>query len=217
MWTVWNMLVLWQTTKQYRNHNLCILINIALINRTAQLQQYNMGIFFVSSFSSAKRTVWSGVAKSGLHNSTIRTLLDQSDWQTGPRPKLKFVMLLTRAERLISFAIMSRYEKTRFFSRRGDYTRSHDTRELSMTDRMTSMYREKNSHPNSKRFREGFKSDRLNHLISGMHSWRNWTSVNASACWNHICKFYSSQYVKKKNVWEHFIGYMTCNSQIWQR
>ncbi len=58
MWTVWNMLVLWQTTKQYRNHNLCILINIALINRTAQLQQYNMGIFFVSSFSSAKRTVW---------------------------------------------------------------------------------------------------------------------------------------------------------------
>ncbi len=43
--------------------------------------------------------------------------------------------------------------------------------------------REKTSPPNSKRFRDWFKSDRSNHL-SEMHS--RW-SVNASVCWNHIC------------------------------
>ncbi len=67
-------------------------------------------------------------------------------------------------------------------------------------------------------FRGGFESDRSNHFRrwSGMHSWWNWTSVNASGCWNHICRFYSSQNVKIINVWEHVIGYMTCYNQIWQ-
>ncbi len=31
---------------------------------------------------------------------------------------------------------------------------------------------------------------------TGPHSRQNWTCVNASGCWNHICKFYSSQNVK---------------------
>ncbi len=76
---------------------------------------------------------------------------------------------------------------------------------------------EKTSPPNSKRFRDGFKSDLSKPLMSETHSRRNWTGVNASAFWNHICTFYSSQNVKKTNVWERVIGYMTCNSQIWQR
>ncbi len=42
--------------------------------------------------------------------------------------------VLTRTERLIAFAIISQYEKTRFFNRRGcDYTLSRYTRELCMT------------------------------------------------------------------------------------
>ncbi len=48
-----------------------------------------------------------------------------------------------------------------------------------------------------KRIRDGYKSDRSNHFRrwSVPHSRWNWTSVNASGCWNHICKFYSSQII----------------------
>ncbi len=40
-----------------------------------------------------------------------------------------------------------------------------------------------------KRIRDRYKSDRSNHFRrwSGLHSRRNWTSVNASGCWNHKC------------------------------
>ncbi len=37
----------------------------------------------------------------------------------------------------------------------------------------------------------------------------NWTCVNASGCWNHICEFYSSQNVKIINMRDRVIGYMT--------
>ncbi len=47
-----------------------------------------------------------------------------------------------------------------------------------------------------------------------MHSRWNWTSVNVSDYWNHICKSYSSQNVKIINVWERVIGYITLSSDM---
>jgi len=62
-------------------------------------------------------------------------------------------------------------------------------------------------------------SDHSNHIRSKSwpHSRQNWTCVNASGCWNHICKLILPKMLKI-NVWERVIGHMSCYfSQIWRR
>ncbi len=63
-----------------------------------------------------------------------------------------------------------------------------------------------------KRFRDAFKSDRLNHF------WR-WKLDKCKCIWllkPHMLIFPLPKY-KWINMWERFIGYMACYSQIWQQ
>ncbi len=73
------------------------------------------------------------------------------------------------------------------------------------------------------RIRNALETD-LNLTAQTTHSRRNWTSLDASACWNHICTFYSSQNVTKQMcenmlyaIWHVIVRYDSAKAgaQIW--
>ncbi len=73
------------------------------------------------------------------------------------------------------------------------------------------------------RIRNALETD-LNLTAQTTHSRWNWTSLDASACWNHICTFYSSQNVTKQTcenmlyaIWHIIVRYDSAKAgaQIW--
>ncbi len=82
--------------------------------------------------------IWAHLTKTHQFTSQQIRILHKTnkkkfEWIVGLLGSMLIYCICTRAERLIAFAIISRYEKTRFLNGRGcDYT-SRDTRELCMT------------------------------------------------------------------------------------